>query len=217
MKKIKIIIVEDDKDIRELAAAILDAEHDMEVVKTFPNGETFIKAWENIECNVVVMDINMPGKNGIECIALAKPNKPQVQFLISTVFENPQYIFQALCNGATGYMLKNNTSDKLIAAVRDIAAGGSPMNANIARLVVDSFSQKQTHAIHNELLTAREKEILDLLAQGLMYKEIAFRKEIAVETVRKHVYNIYEKLQVDTRTEAINKVYGSHLNSQTST
>lgn len=208
MKKIKIIIVEDDKEIRELAEAILGSEKDMEVVKTFPNGESFLKLWENYECNVVVMDINMPGKTGIECIAEAKPKNPKVQFLISTVFENPQYIFQALCNGATGYMLKNNTGDKLISAVREIANGGSPMSANIARLVVDSFSHKQTVEIHNELLTAREKEILDLLAQGLMYKEIAVKKEISVETVRKHVYNIYEKLQVNSRTEAINKVYG---------
>lgn len=208
MKKIKIIIVEDDKEIRELAEVILGSEKDMEVVKTFPNGDNFLKSWENYECNVVVMDINMPGKTGIECVAEAKPKKPQVQFLISTVFENPQYIFRALCNGATGYMLKNNTGDKLISAVREIAAGGSPMSANIARLVVDSFSHKQTTEIHNELLTTREKEVLDLLAQGLMYKEIASKKEISIETVRKHVYNIYEKLQVNSRTEAINKVYG---------
>jgi NarL family two-component system response regulator LiaR len=96
----------------------------------------------------------------------------------------------------------------LIGAVREIASGGSPMSANIARLVVDSFSHRQTSEIHNEILTSREKEILDLLAQGLMYKEIAHRKEVSVETVRKHVYNIYEKLQVNSRTEAINKVYG---------
>lgn len=203
--------MEDDKEIRELAEGILSSEKDMEVVKTFPNGEIFLKSWVNYECDVVLMDINMPGKNGIECVGEAKPKKPQVQFLISTVFENPQYIFQALCNGATGYMLKNNTADKLVAAVREIASGGSPMSANIARLVVDSFSRKQTAEIHNELLTSREKEILDLLAQGLMYKEIASKKEIGVETVRKHVYNIYEKLQVNSRTEAINKVYGKQL------
>ena len=209
-KKIKVIVVEDDKEIRELAESILSAETDIDVVKTFANGDSFLKAWENYECNVVVMDINMPGKNGIECVKEAKPRNPSIQFLISTVFENPQYIFQALCYGATGYMLKNNTGDKLVKAVREIAGGGSPMSASIARMVVDSFSAKQTAEIHNELLTAREKEVLDLLAQGLMYKEIASRKEISVETVRKHVYNIYEKLQVNSRTEAINKVYGSN-------
>ncbi len=124
MKKIKIILVEDDKEIRELAEAILGSEKDMEVIKTFSNGENFLKSWENFDCNVVVMDINMPGKTGIECVAEAKPKKPSVQFLISTVFENPQYIFQALCNGATGYVLKNNTGDKLVSAVREIASGG---------------------------------------------------------------------------------------------
>lgn len=210
-KKIKIIIVEDDKEIRELAVGILSSEKDIQVVKTFANGDSFLKLWENYECDVVLMDINMPGKNGIECIGEAKPKKTAVQFLVCTVFENPNYIFQALCNGATGYMLKNNTGDKLVSAIREIAGGGSPMSANIARLVVDSFSSKQTTAINNSILTAREKEILDLLSQGLMYKEIASKKEIGVETVRKHVYNIYEKLQVNSRTEAINKVYGKNI------
>lgn len=209
MKKIKIIIVEDDKEIRELVEGILSSEKDMVVVKSFANGDSFLKSWENYECDVVLMDINMPGKNGIECITEAKPKKPNVQFLVCTVFENPIYIFQALCNGATGYMLKNNTGDKLVSAIREIANGGSPMSANIARLVVDSFAAKQTSVINNSILTIREKEILDLLAKGLMYKEIAVKKEIGVETVRKHVYNIYEKLQVNSRTEAINKVYGN--------
>ncbi|HNR18879.1 MAG TPA: response regulator transcription factor [Bacteroidia bacterium] len=210
-KKIKIIIVEDDKEIRELAEGIVSAEKDMQVIKTFANGEIFLKLWQNYECDVVLMDINMPGKNGIECIAEAKPQKPSVQFLVCTVFENPNYIFQALCSGATGYMLKNNTGDKLVNAIREISNGGSPMSASIARLVVDSFSLKQSSAINNSILTSREKEILDLLAQGLMYKEIAAKKEIGVETVRKHVYNIYEKLQVNSRTEAINKVYGKNI------
>ena len=208
MKKIRVILVEDDKDIREMTEGVLSAEQDIEVVKTFSNGDSFLKSWMNVECDVVLMDINMPGKNGIECIAIAKPQRPNVQFMVCTVFENPVYIFQALCNGATGYMLKNNTGDKLITAIHEIAQGGSPMSSSIARMVVDSFSVKQTAAIHNELLTNREKEILDLLAQGLMYKEIAAKKDIGVETVRKHVYNIYEKLQVNSRTEAINKVYG---------
>lgn len=195
MKNIKVILVEDDKDIREMTEGVLAAEADIEVVKTFSNGDSFLKSWLNLECDVVLMDINMPGKNGIECIAIAKPQRPAVRFMVCTVFENPAYIFQALCNGATGYMLKNNTGDRLIAAIREIVQGGSPMSSSIARMVVDSFSVKQSATIHNDLLTTREKEVLDLLAQGLMYKEIAAKKDIGVETVRKHVYNIYEKLQ----------------------
>jgi NarL family two-component system response regulator LiaR len=208
MKKIRIILVEDDKEILEMMEGIISDENDMVVVKTFSNGDSFLKSWENYSCDVVLMDINMVGKNGIECIGIAKPINPNVQFLVCTVFENPKYIFQALCNGATGYLLKNNAGDKLLTAIREISQGGSPMSVSIARMVVDSFASKQKATIHNELLTPREKEILDLLAQGLMYKEIASRKEIGVETVRKHVYNIYEKLQVNSRTEAINKVYG---------
>jgi len=207
MKKTRIVIVEDDNEIRKLAEEILSSETDFDVVRTFSNGDNFLKAFDNLECDVVLMDINMPGKSGIECVLEAKPKRPDVQYMISTVFENPQYIFQALCAGATGYMVKNTTSDKLISAVKEIAGGGSPMSSQIARLVVNSFAGKATGSVHADLLTAREKEILDLLAQGLIYKEIASRKEISVETVRKHARNIYEKLLVTTKMEAINKVY----------
>lgn len=207
MKKIKVIIVEDDSEIRRLTEEILSNEENIEVVKSFSNGDNFLKSFENLNCDVVLMDINMPGKSGIECVAEAKPKKPEIQYLICTVFENPQYIFQALCSGATGYMIKNTTGDKLIGAIREIAEGGSPMSSQIARLVVNSFTAKPAGTVHAEQLTTREKEILDLLAQGMMYKEIAAKKEISVETVRKHARNIYEKLQVTTRMEAINKVY----------
>ena len=207
MKSIRVIVVEDDKEIRSLLEHILNSESDIEVVRSFTTGDNFLKSWENIECDVVMMDINMPGKSGIECVALAKAMKPQVQFLMSTVFENTAYIFQALCAGATGYLIKNTTADKIIEAVREIAVGGSPMSTPIARLVVSSFAGKQMNAIHTDQLTTREREILDLLAKGLMYKEIAGEKDISTETVRKHVRNIYEKLQVTTRMEAINKVY----------
>ncbi len=207
MDKIKIVIVEDDKEIRELMEFVFRAEPDMEVVRSFSTGDNFLKSFDNFQCDVVLMDINMPGKTGIECILEAKPKRPQVQYLISSVFENPVYIFQALCCGATGYLIKNTTSDKIVEAVRDINNGGSPMSSQIARMVVDSLAAKQINTIHTDQLTAREKEILDLLAKGLMYKEIAAQKEISTETVRKHVRNIYEKLQVTTRMEAINKVY----------
>lgn len=207
MNKIRVVIVEDDHDIRSLLETILGSEPDMEVMRSYSSGDNFLKALDHVQCDVVMMDINMPGKSGIECVAEAKAKKPELQFLISTVFENPAYIFQALCAGATGYLVKNTTSDKIIAAVREIVAGGSPMSSQIARLVVSSFAGKQMNAIHTDQLTTREKEILDLLAKGLMYKEIAAEKEISTETVRKHVRNIYEKLQVTTRMEAINKVY----------
>ena len=207
MPKIKIVIVEDDKEIRSLMEHVLSGEEDMEVLRTFSTGDNFLGALDHLQCDVVLMDINMPGKTGIACVAEAKPKKPEIQYLMSTVFENPVYIFQALCSGATGYLVKNTTGDKIIEAVRDIYRGGSPMSSQIARMVVNSFGAKHINTIHNEQLTTREREILDLLAKGLMYKEIAAQKEISTETVRKHVRNIYEKLQVTTRMEAINKVY----------
>ena len=207
MKKIKVVIVEDDQEIRKLVEEILYYETDIEFVRSYSNGENFLKAFNDITCDVVLMDINMPGKNGIEVIAEAKPKRPEVQFLISTVFENPQYIFNALCSGATGYLIKNTTGEHLVAAIREVMNGGSPMSTQIARLVVSSFTAKPTGGVHDGQLTTREKEILDLLAGGLMYKEIAARKNISVETVRKHARNIYEKLQVTTRMEAIQKVY----------
>lgn len=211
MHKIKVVIVEDDKEIRSLMEGILSGEPDLEVVRAFSSGDNFLKAFDSFECDVVLMDINMPGKSGLECVAEAKPKKPEIQYLMSTVFENAAYIFQALCSGATGYLIKNTTADKIIEAVRDIHQGGSPMSSQIARMVVNSLGAKQLNAIHSDQLTTREKEILDLLAKGLMYKEIAAQKEISTETVRKHVRNIYEKLQVTTRMEAINKVYPKGL------
>lgn len=207
MNKIRIAIVEDDKEIRQLLETVLGDEPDLEVVRSFSSGDNFLKAFDHFQCDVVLMDINMPGKTGIECVAEAKPKRPEVQYLISTVFENAAYIFQALCAGATGYLIKNTSAEKIIDAVRDIHQGGSPMSSSIARMVVNAMGAHQIQTIHTDQLTTREREILDLLAKGLMYKEIAAQKDISTETVRKHVRNIYEKLQVTTRMEAINKVY----------
>ena len=211
MPAIKVVIVEDDKEIRNLMEFLLSDAPDIEVVRSFSTGDNFLKAFDSFECDVVLMDINMPGKSGLECVAEAKPKKPAVQHLMSTMFENAAYIFQALCSGATGYLIKNNTGDRIIEAVRDIHQGGSPMSSQIARMVVNSLGAKQMNVIHSDQLTTREKEILDLLAKGLMYKEIASQKDISTETVRKHVRNIYEKLQVTTRMEAIDKVYPKGL------
>jgi DNA-binding NarL/FixJ family response regulator len=211
MPAIKVVIVEDDKEIRNLMEFLLSEAPDIEVVRSFSTGDNFLKAFDSFTCDVVLMDINMPGKSGLECVAEAKPKKPEVQYLMSTMFENAAYIFQALCSGATGYLVKNNTGDRIIEAVRDIYQGGSPMSSQIARMVVNSLGAKQMNVIHSDQLTTREKEILDLLAKGLMYKEIASQKDISTETVRKHVRNIYEKLQVTTRMEAIDKVYPKGL------
>ncbi|HRH68331.1 MAG TPA: response regulator transcription factor [Flavobacteriales bacterium] len=207
VRPVRVALVEDDKEIRELLQSGLERAEGIQVVRSFPNAEDFLDVFEALAVDVVLMDINLPGKSGIDCIREAKPTKPSVQFLVLTVFENPAYIFQALCAGATGYLVKNEEPEQLHAAIHDIHAGGSPMAPAIARLVVASFQREVQVRIQDHALTEREKNVLDQLANGLMYKEIAAKAEISTETVRKHVRNIYDKLQVSSRMEAIRKVY----------
>ncbi|HYV93817.1 MAG TPA: response regulator transcription factor [Chitinophagales bacterium] len=205
--KIQVVIVEDDRELRNLLEQLIGKQDDMEVTKSFSNGRSFINDFKSLDVDVVIMDINMPGKTGIECVSETKHLRSDVQFLISTSFENHEYIFQALCAGATGYLLKSSKPAELIEAIRQINQGGSPMSMQIARLVVGSFqTDKKTLDSVNELST-REKEIIHWLAQGLVYKEIGEKLFISPQTVRTHIRNIYEKLQVSSKTEAINKVF----------
>lgn len=203
---IRVVLVEDDKEIRQLVGNALVREG-MRIVGSFGNGDDFLAKYPDLEADVVIMDIGLPGMSGIDLVKRAKPLRPSTQFLMSTVFENPAYIFQALCMGATGYIVKGSTQTELAQAVRELHQGGSPMTPGIARLVVDSFQGQVKADIQDHALTARERGILDQLANGLMYKEIAIKEGISVETVRKHARNIYEKLQVGSRMEAIRKVY----------
>lgn len=204
---VRVAIVEDDKEQAELLRARIARAEDMRLVSVFHNAEVFLLELPGLEADVVLMDINLPGKSGVDCVREAKPLKPQVQYLMLTVLENPAYIFQALCAGATGYLLKNIEPPELLEAVRDIHGGGSPMSSAIARLVVNSFQQETQQRINDEKLSEREKQVLDLLAQGLLYKEIGAKTGISTETVRKHVRHIYDKLQVRSRMEAVRKVY----------
>ncbi len=206
-QRLHIIIVEDDTEIRDLTRLILQREPDLAVVKCYANGEDFLKEWPTVEADVVLMDIGMPGKNGIECVAEAKPKRSHTLFMITTVFENPAYIFQALCAGASGYLLKNTGAKQLVEAVRQLVEGGAPMSPAIARLVVDSFQSQTRARIADHDLTPREKELIDGLAQGLMYKEIAERMGCSTGTVKVHIRNVYDKLQVNSRHEAVRKVY----------
>lgn len=203
---IRVVLVEDDKEIRQLVANGLLREG-MRVVGSFGNGDEFLAKFPELEADVVIMDIDMPGRSGIECVGKAKPMRPGTQFMMMTVFESPPYIFQALCNGATGYIIKSAGQQELAQAVRNLCQGGSPMSPGIARLVVESFQDKVKTDIQDHKLTERERGILDQLATGRMYKEIAMKESISIETVRKHARNIYEKLQVGSRMEAIRKVY----------
>jgi DNA-binding NarL/FixJ family response regulator len=206
-QRIRVAIVEDDRRIRDLLRNALDRSEGIQVVQAFTDAEEYLATLPRLDLSVAIMDINLPGMNGIDCIREAKLVKPEVQYMVLTVFENPAYLFQALCAGATGYLVKNAPDDVLIGAVRDIHAGGSPMSSAIARLVVGSFQRETQQRILDDRLTEREKSLLDQLANGLLYKEIAAKWDISIETVRKHARNIYAKLQVGTRTEAIRKIY----------
>ena len=204
---IRVAVVEDDSEIRQLLRNMLMRADGFHVVGTYPDADAYLADLERVTPDVVLMDIGLPGMNGIDCVRQAKPLHAATQYLMSTVFESPAYIHQALCAGATGYLIKNAEPEEIIAAVRDIHAGGSPMSPPIARLVVASFQQQARREVRDHLLTEREKTVLDQLANGLMYKEIAIKAGISTETVRKHVRNIYEKLQVSSRMEAVRKVY----------
>jgi DNA-binding NarL/FixJ family response regulator len=153
------------------------------------------------------MDIHLPGKSGIETVKALKETRPDIQCMMFTVFEDEEKIYDALCAGATGYILKNTPSLKIIDAIRDLHAGGSPMSAIIARKVVQSFKPEPKKGAKIDILTTREVEILDYLSKGYRYKEIAGFLFISTETVRTHIRNIYQKLEVQSRTGALNKAY----------
>ena len=163
-----------------------------------------------LQPDIVIMDINLPGMNGIECIREMKTKVPHTQFMMFTVYENDEKVFEALKAGASGYLLKNTGLVQLIEALQELHNGGSPMSANIARKLVTVFREKENSEIPVEALSKRETEILQLLSKGLLYKEIADQLSISVSTVRQHIHKIYEKLHVQNRTEAINKAFGKN-------
>jgi DNA-binding NarL/FixJ family response regulator len=162
--------------------------------------------------DLVIMDINLPGMTGIECIRRLKPEFPDIQFIMFTVYEDSEQVFEALTAGASGYLLKKTPPDKIINALKELHEGGAPMSTGIARKVISSFQQRsapnQKTPAADLKLSPREYEILELLSKGLFYKEIASQLAISTGTVRQHIHKIYEKLHVQNRTEALNKLQG---------
>ena len=210
--RINVVIVEDDTDIRQSLEEIISSSGEMNCVAAFPNAEEFIESFKYINADVVLMDINLPGKDGIKAVEELKPLKPKVQYLMCTSYEEPEKTFKSLCAGATGYLVKNCTSEKLFEAIKDIYNGGSPMTSEIARKVVKVL-QNPVKKNHNSeaasTLSTRELEILDLLTEGYRNKEIAQKLFISAHTLKSHIYHIYEKLHVKSRVEAINKIANS--------
>lgn len=206
MKKISVAIVEDDKEISQFLQQIIGSVDGFTLLGAFDSVESFAAKLPELLPDVVLLDIGLPGKSGMDFLPDAKKLSGSTQFLMCTVFDDEEKIFECLKRGATGYIVKSSSPEAIISAVRDIHAGGSPMSATIARKVVGAFSgTKQSPEL--DQLTAREREILLLLDQGLRYKEIADKIFLSVETVRTHIRNIYIKLQVQSRTEALNKLH----------
>ena len=205
---IRVAIIEDDRDMRLAFEQAVKDEGDLDLRGSFASVEAFLARPEGLEgIDVVLSDINLPGQSGIQCIAQCKPKRPQLQWLVITVFEDNANLFNALMAGATGYLLKTATPTEIAQAIRDIHRGGSPMSLAIARMVVASVQQKQVNATLLESLTPRENELVHLLAEGYRYKEIADKLGLSIETVRTYIRAIYNKLQVHSRTEALNKLY----------
>ena len=202
--KNKIGIVEDNRDLREAMAMMIQFTDQFELIGTFENAETAIDIVPTIEIDALLMDVNLPGFNGYECVSILKAKKPDLLFLMCTSYEDDEIIFKSLKAGASGYILKTEGPTKIIDALNDLFDGGSPMSSSIARKVVASFSKFEAIGESVLLLTPRENEILDLLATGKMNKEVADYLQISGGTVRKHIQHIYEKLQVNTRVEAVN-------------
>jgi len=179
------------------------------LVADFANAEIAIEKLSEIPVDIVLMDINLPGQDGIECVRVLKTARPETLFLMVTVYDDAERIFQALAAGATGYLLKRATRVELLAAIEDLRVGGSPMSSSIARKVVQSFQQSsQPNVSATASLSDRERGVLKLLAQGYVYKEIGDQLSISVPTVGTHVRHIYDKLHVQTRAQAVAKFRG---------
>ena len=205
---ISIAIVEDLDVVRNGLKDFISLSTDFLVVGAFKTGEEAFEHLPEIRPDIVIMDINLPGMNGIECIRRVKDKSPGTQFMMFTVYENDDKVFEALKAGASGYLLKNTGLLHIAESVKELHEGGSPMSANIARKMVNLFRDNDKKNPFLDLLSNREKEILQLLAKGLLYKEIAEQRGITTGTVRIHIHKIYEKLHVQNRTEAINKAFG---------
>jgi len=202
---ISIAIVEDEKNYNNALKKVINYQDDMKVVGQFFDGNTALKNLSDISPDVVMMDIQLQDMLGIEIIEKLRKDMPNTQFIMCTSFEDDEKIFNSLKAGAMGYLIKGESMDKILSSIRDVYNGGAPMSLSIARKVLSHFEKKLPEIKDFDELTAREKEILELLSQGLLYKEIADRKFISIDTVKKHVGNIYRKLHVSNKVEAINK------------
>lgn len=212
---IRITIFDDNKNIRNSIILLLNTDPAFEVVGTFSDAQHCVENVLTSRPDVVLMDIEMPGVNGIEAVRLLTREFPHIQILIQTVFEDDERVFDSICAGASGYILKNQINSSLIDAIKELQTGGSPMSPSIARRVLNILQQgyqnKRQPATEEYNLTAREKEVLTAIVNGLSYKMIGYELNISYETVRSHIKKIYEKLHVASLTEVVAKAINQNI------
>jgi len=204
---IKVAIVEDNQTIREGLSALINGTEGYKCVAAFRDCETFLNKLNQLEVDVVLMDIGLPGMSGIEGVAQAVKKNPDLNILMLTIYEDSEKVFDALCSGASGYLVKKTPPAKLLEAIKDAHDGGSPMSSGIARQVINAFKETKAKTFKDEdyKLSSREIEVLNLLSDGYNYQEIAESMFISVDTVRHHIRNIYKKLHVHSQSEAVAK------------
>jgi DNA-binding NarL/FixJ family response regulator len=210
--KTSVAIVEDNNDIRLALEQIIESSDEYTLAGSCISGEEAIVKLPILNPKVVLMDIGLGGISGIEVVRELKNTHPEILFMMCTIYDEDEKIFEALSAGANGYILKKTSPAKLLEGIKELIEGGAPMSSQIARKVVAAFQNKPSTTANTgvalEVLSKRENEILEMLSTGLLYKEISDKLFISSETVRKHVYHIYEKLHVSNRIEAVNKYFG---------
>ena len=204
---ITICIIEDIIEIQKGLQNIIESDPQLRLLASFTNAEEAIETIPKLLPDVVITDINLPQKSGIDCISELKLQHPDIQFIMFTIYEDNDQVFDALKAGASGYILKNTPPDKILSSIIELYDGGSPMSPKIARKVLSTFNAVSESQVQN-LLSKREYEVLELLSKGHLYKEIADQLFISLSTVKRHLNHIYTKLQVQNKTEAVNKLYG---------
>jgi DNA-binding NarL/FixJ family response regulator len=210
---IRVVVVEDNIEYSQGICKLISESDGFECVGAYSNAETAFTSLQETFFDVAIVDVHLGGQTGIELIRLLKPILPDKEFIIHTVFEDSDTIFDALKSGANGYLLKNTPSAKILESIREVTTGGSPMSSNIARKVISAFTERvKSKTKAPQPLSKRETEILELLSRGYRYKEIGNMLCISTETVRTHIRNIYQKLQVNNGIEAINKFFGNDIN-----
>jgi DNA-binding NarL/FixJ family response regulator len=208
MSKISVCIVEDQQHIRESLQILVESDEELSCIGVFENGKIAVNEIPKLNPDIVMMDIEMPILDGIEAIRQLRVLCPKTQFMVCTIYDEDAKVFDALKAGAMAYLLKRSSPQEIRSAIKDLYQGGSPISSDIARKVIMSFQQKPQLPENQHNLTNREIEILGLLSKGFSYEEVAESLFISIKTVKKHIFNIYEKLQVHSKIEAINKYFG---------